>query len=74
MSAPYPVDLYPECPCTRCDSQYWPTYNGLTFARMTLCPNCGNKRCPGAADHDRPCSGSNDLGQPGSNYEGVTDA
>jgi hypothetical protein len=27
---------------------------------MTLCPECGNKRCPGAVDHTLPCSHSND--------------
>ena len=69
MSEPYPVGLYPGCPCTRCDSPNWPTSQwGFTFARMTLCPTCGNKRCPGAVDHDRPCSGSNEPGQAGSNY------
>lgn len=36
---------------------------------MYLCPKCGNKRCPGAADHRRECSGSNAPGQPGSLYE-----
>lgn len=36
--------------------------------RMILCPECGNKRCPHASDHDRECTGSNDPGQPGSVY------
>lgn len=36
--------------------------------RLSLCPNCGNKRCPGAADHENPCSGSNEPGQQGSLY------
>lgn len=73
MSAPYPVDLYAGCPCHRCESPNWEMVTGLGFAmaRMTLCPTCSNKRCPGAVDHDRPCSGSNEPGQPGSNY-GVT--
>ena len=38
------------------------------MARMSLCPNCGNKRCPGAADHENECTGSNEPGQPGSLY------
>lgn len=37
-------------------------------SRMVLCPTCGNKRCPHAAHHANPCSGSNEPGQPGSNY------
>lgn len=36
--------------------------------RMILCPNCGNKRCPHANDHRNACTGSNNLGQPGSAY------
>ena len=38
---------------------------------MALCPTCGNKRCPAAANHDNACSGSNDPGQPGSNYPAI---
>lgn len=30
-----------------------------------LCPECGNKRCPHAADHERDCTRSNAPGQPG---------
>jgi hypothetical protein len=36
--------------------------------RMTLCPVCGFKRCPGAVDHRNRCTGSNAVGQPGSLY------
>ena len=36
--------------------------------RMLTCPECGNKRCPKASDHDRSCTGSNEPGQPGSVY------
>lgn len=43
--------------------------NGPRFLdRMLLCPVCGNKRCPKASDHELPCSGSNEPGQPGSIY------
>lgn len=35
---------------------------------MALCPTCGNKRCPGAANHVNQCTGSNETGQPGSLY------
>ncbi|AEQ20960.1 hypothetical protein E3_0470 [Rhodococcus phage E3] len=56
VAAKYPTELYPGCPCYRCDSPSWPT---ITFrdgeehavGRMTLCPMCGSKRCPGAMDH-----------------------
>ena len=41
-----------------------PGYQG-----MRVCGTCGNKRCPKASDHDNACTGSNDLGQPGSAYE-----
>lgn len=30
---------------------------------MLICPDCGNKRCPRAADKDRACTGSNEVGQ-----------
>lgn len=71
---PYPADLYPGCPCHVCDSPTWPTIQlgafDVPMARMSLCPTCGNKRCPGAVDHDNPCTGSNAPGQPGSFYAG----
>lgn len=31
--------------------------------RMILCPDCGNKRCPKARNHENPCTGSNAVGQ-----------
>lgn len=65
----YPADLYPGCPCFDCDSQTWHTGFALGRMRMSLCPNCGNKRCPGAANHENQCSGSNTPGQKGSLYE-----
>jgi hypothetical protein len=71
MSAPYPTDLYPGCPCYACDSPTWPSDSvwGTAFSRrMSLCPHCGNKRCPGAANHRNDCSGSNEPGQAGSLY------
>lgn len=49
------------------------TSNGIPIAmtRMILCPKCGNKRCPKAADHRNACTGSNEPGQPGSAYPKV---
>lgn len=72
MTEPYPQHLYPRCPCFRCDQADTPEWPGLPGfkipTRMSLCPTCGNKRCPGAADHNKVCSGSNDPGQEGSLY------
>lgn len=39
--------------------------------RMILCPDCGNKRCPKARNHENPCTGSNAVGQKGSSWEHV---
>lgn len=38
------------------------------FVGMILCPDCGNKRCPKASDHQLGCTRSNEPGQPGSIY------
>jgi hypothetical protein len=46
--------------CWKCSPE-WP--------RMMLCPECGNKRCPKASDHDLACTRSNEAGQPGSVYQ-----
>lgn len=35
---------------------------------MSLCPTCGNKRCPKGSAHWQECSGSNEPGQAGSFY------
>lgn len=67
MTATYPEELYPGCPCYACDSEGRKD-DPLWFPRMNLCPECGNKRCPGAANHENECTGSNEPGQPGSLY------
>ena len=36
---------------------------------MILCVTCGNKRCPHATNHKLKCTGSNEPGQKGSDYE-----
>jgi DNA-directed RNA polymerase subunit RPC12/RpoP len=41
---------------------------GMMLDRMILCPECGNKRCPKASDHNFSCTGSNEPGQLGSIY------
>lgn len=65
---PYPEEWWPHgCPCLECVPA---DADPLSFvAQMHLCPHCGNKRCPGAANHNNECSGSNEPGQPGSLYE-----
>jgi hypothetical protein len=38
------------------------------FRPFIACSICGNKRCPKATDCNLECTGSNDVGQPGSIY------
>ena len=53
-----------NCNCIRCQEiRPW------LFRTMSLCPECGNKRCPKATDHKLPCTGSNETKQPGSDYQ-----
>lgn len=56
-----PNDQVPEkkCHCARCNPSAW---------WMIVCPTCGNKRCPHATSHEHACTGSNEPGQPGSDY------
>jgi Zn finger protein HypA/HybF involved in hydrogenase expression len=50
--------------CHRCFKES----GGQYLNRMILCPECGNKRCPKASDHELECTGSNEPGQTGSVY------
>jgi hypothetical protein len=50
------------CSCETCTPQ------DIMRQRMILCSICGNKRCPHATNHQNACTGSNELGQPGSSY------
>jgi len=43
----------------------------VTLTQMILCPQCGNKRCPRATDHDLSCTNSNEVGQIGSKYSDI---
>lgn len=54
----------PACFCMGCDI----AANHGIRSRMSLCPECGNKRCPKATHHDNKCTGSNEPGQAGSAY------
>lgn len=59
-----------ECWCYNClknikeEGQLFPVA-AYTFI---VCPNCGNKRCPKATDHNQFCAQSNTPNQPGSRY------
>ena len=57
-----------DCFCYNCNKDN--IVGGLPFVmtRMVLCPDCGNKRCPKATDHNNKCTGSNNPGQKGSRY------
>lgn len=54
------------CPCRRCDDA---RRNAAIAPKFIVCPLCGNKRCPHATSHVFPCTGSNEPGQKGSDYE-----
>jgi Zn finger protein HypA/HybF involved in hydrogenase expression len=54
--------LRPKCYCYNCLD------NKIRMTRMILCPDCGNKRCPRATDHNNACTNSNEPGQEGSRY------
>lgn len=49
-----------KCRPIRCDDP--------TTMFMRLCPECGNKRCPKASDHELACTNSNEPNQAGSIY------
>ncbi len=65
-----------ECDCHRCIADFDLKDEigalPLSASRMILCPTCGNKRCPKASDHRLACTGSNEPGQPGSIYGGIS--
>lgn len=43
--------------------------NSAARDMFVVCRLCGNKRCPHATHHARPCSGSNEPGQDGSRFK-----
>ena len=58
------------CGCRRCDTARKKAANiPIRTARFIVCETCGHKRCPHATDHRHACTGSNEPGQPGSDYE-----
>lgn len=57
------VEKNNQCYCYNCSD------NNTRMTKMILCPECGNKRCPKASDHNNACTNSNEPGQEGSRYE-----
>lgn len=59
-----------NCVCERCQDE---RNEGKLFIEkmfvMSVCSDCGNKRCPKATDHDLDCTNSNEPGQKGSSWE-----
>ncbi len=56
----------PPCPCRVCLDEREkdvPFLQKTAVGRMIVCPTCGNKRCPHAANHNLKCTGSNAPGQ-----------
>jgi hypothetical protein len=64
------VKVAGECQCRRCWDEGEKPVNqwGFTSRPFIVCATCGNKRCPHATDHRNECTGSNETGQPGSDY------
>lgn len=54
--------VIPDCWCHTCRPVT------MSDMRFVVCPECGNKRCPHASDHNNACTGSNEPGQAGSAY------
>lgn len=61
---------YAVCECHRCISEKKLMLYGVprNLAKMIVCIECGNKRCPKASDHRLACTGSNEVGQEESIY------
>lgn len=55
-----------QCNCRRCIRERADPNAMVVFV---TCKTCGNKRCPRANDHRHACTGSNEPGQKGSDYE-----
>ncbi len=64
-------ELVPAIPAQSGSTCWCATCRPITMAdmRMVLCPACGNKRCPRAADHRHACTNSNEPGQIGCDHE-----
>lgn len=65
--------LVEGCGCHRCvskrrEGKSLRDYSMLEDGFRYACIKCGNKRCPHHSDHRNHCTGSNEPGQPGSDY------
>lgn len=55
------VTPFDFCVCNKCGPPWrfeepnWAEDSLAFVSWMSLCPLCGNKRCPGALDHNNPC-------------------
>lgn len=53
------------CPCSECDERVGhmieanPEIGWWAGSGMIVCPDCGNKRCPQAKNHEYKCTRSN---------------
>jgi hypothetical protein len=56
-----------DCSCRACSMERR-SFNPLAPMYFIVCRVCGNKRCPKATDHTLVCTGSNEVGQEGSDY------
>lgn len=56
------------CWCFNCLNAPEHGLNNPVLQAMIVCPECGNKRCPRATDHNLACTGSNEPGQEGSQF------
>jgi Zn finger protein HypA/HybF involved in hydrogenase expression len=54
-----------KCWCQTCCKNETGEYH---LFRFVVCPECGNKRCPRATNHELECTGSNEPNQEGSIY------
>jgi hypothetical protein len=62
------MEIYAKCQCLICIKKRDKELGNICQSAMQLCPECGNKRCPKAHDHNLLCTGSNEPGQDGSSY------
>lgn len=72
-AADAPAEASPDAVCNDCirclleKKTSWGT--PVIGSRMIVCVTCGNKRCPKATDCRLECTGSNEPGQKGSEWE-----
>lgn len=70
MFAPAPIQDKGCENCHKCLRDVMENGLPVTSQRMIVCPECHNKRCPKASNHNLKCTNSNEPGQAGSIYTG----